>query len=250
MATWLANAATAVETPGKSRKSCWSRTVFWSWLQTISTAWVRRCSSMIINMRKIQNRSFELQVKEIETVNEYCVYCVCVLCINPVKQIIYTVLVSAWDVEIYIPDQEAVHRLHLVFECFVFKALAWMSGAALLKSAGLDMNDTVLRHFVDETNYVVSMAQRSLFAVHSVLDRGMSGKYLKAQVDTMRLCVIKSKRHGNPTQLSILLLRIHNIYTYGIGVKSGPHGTAFINCTCMFEGYIYLPSTHIYQRHS
>lgn len=57
---------------------------------------------MIINMRKIQNRSFELQVKEIETVNEYCVYCVCVLCISPVKQIIYTVLVSAWDVEIYI----------------------------------------------------------------------------------------------------------------------------------------------------
>lgn len=64
-----------------------------------------------------------------------------------------------------------------------------MSEAALLKSAGLDMNDTVLRHFVDETNCVVSMAQRSLFAVHSVLDRGMSEKYLKAQVDTMRLCV-------------------------------------------------------------
>ena len=40
------------------------------------------------------------------------------------------------------------------------------------------------------------------------------------------------------------------IYIYGYWVKSGPHGTAFINCTCMFEGYIYLPSTHIYQRHS
>ena len=129
--------------PRKITKELLDPDGFWSWLQTISTAWVRRCSSMIINMRKIQNRSFELQVKEIETVNEYCVYCVCVLCINPVKQIIYTVLVSAWDVEIYIPDQEAVHRLHFVFECFVFKALVWMSGAALLKSAGLDMNDTV-----------------------------------------------------------------------------------------------------------
>ena len=42
-----------------------------------------------------------------------------------------------------------------------------------------------------------------------------------------------------------------NIYIYGYWVVSGPHGTAFINCTCMFEGsYIYLPSTHIYQRHS
>ena len=40
------------------------------------------------------------------------------------------------------------------------------------------------------------------------------------------------------------------IYIYGYWVVSGPHGTAFINCTCMFEGYIYLPSTHIYQRHS
>ena len=40
------------------------------------------------------------------------------------------------------------------------------------------------------------------------------------------------------------------IYVYGYWVKSGRHGTAFINCTCMFEGYIYLPSTHIYQRHS
>ena len=36
------------------------------------------------------------------------------------------------------------------------------------------------------------------------------------------------------------------IYIYGYWVVSGPHGTAFINCTCMFEGsYIYLPSTHI-----
>ena len=42
---------------------------------------------------------------------------------------------------------------------------------------------------------------------------------------------------------------LYNIYGYW--VVSGPHGTAFINCTCMFEGsYIYLPSTHIYQRHS
>ena len=40
------------------------------------------------------------------------------------------------------------------------------------------------------------------------------------------------------------------IYIYGYWVKSVPHGTAFINCTCMFEGYINLPSTHIYQRHS
>ena len=41
------------------------------------------------------------------------------------------------------------------------------------------------------------------------------------------------------------------IYIYGYWVVSGPHGTAFINCTCMFEGsYIYVPSTHIYQRHS
>ena len=43
------------------------------------------------------------------------------------------------------------------------------------------------------------------------------------------------------------------IYIYGYWVKSGPHATtftAFINCTCMFEGYIYLPSTHIYQRNS
>ena len=41
------------------------------------------------------------------------------------------------------------------------------------------------------------------------------------------------------------------IYIYGYWVVSGPHGTAFINCTCMFEGsYIYLPSNHIYQRHS
>ena len=29
------------------------------------------------------------------------------------------------------------------------------------------------------------------------------------------------------------------IYICGYWVKSGPHGTAFINCTCMFEGYIY-----------
>ena len=44
---------------------------------------------------------------------------------------------------------------------------------------------------------------------------------------------------------------IIDIYIYGYWVVSGPHGTAFINCTCMFEGsYIYLPSTHIYQRHS
>ena len=26
------------------------------------------------------------------------------------------------------------------------------------------------------------------------------------------------------------------IYIYGYWVISGPHGTAFINCTCMFEG--------------
>ena len=46
-------------------------------------------------------------------------------------------------------------------------------------------------------------------------------------------------------------VRVLNIYIYGYWVVSGPHGTAFINCTCMFEGsYIYLPSTHIYQRHS
>ena len=48
-----------------------------------------------------------------------------------------------------------------------------------------------------------------------------------------------------------LLLYIYIIYIYGYWVVSGPHGTAFINCTCMFEGsYVYLPSTHIYQRHS
>ena len=41
-----------------------------------------------------------------------------------------------------------------------------------------------------------------------------------------------------------------HIYIYGYWVKSVPHGTAFINCTCMFEGYINLPSTHIYPRHS
>lgn len=136
--------------------------------------------------------------------------CVCVVHQPSEADYIHSPCLSVRCRDLYIPDQEAVHRLHLVFECFVFKALVWMSGAALLKSAGLDMNDTVLRHFVDETNCV-----RSLFAVHSVLDRGMSGKYLKAQVDTMRLCVIKSKRHGNPTQLSILLLRIHKyIYIY------------------------------------
>ena len=51
----------------------------------------------------------------------------------------------------------------------------------------------------------------------------------------------------------IIYLLFNNIYIYicGYWVVSGPHGTAFINCTCMFEGsYIYLPSTHIYQRHS
>ena len=48
----------------------------------------------------------------------------------------------------------------------------------------------------------------------------------------------------------LLPVRDYN-YIYGYWVVSGPHGTAFINCTCMFEGsYIYLPSTHIYQRHS
>ena len=49
----------------------------------------------------------------------------------------------------------------------------------------------------------------------------------------------------------ICFVNIIYIYIYGYWVVSGPHGTAFINCTCMFEdSYIYLPSTHIYQRHS
>ena len=34
--------------------------------------------------------------------------------------------------------------------------------------------------------------QRSAFAVHSVLVRGMSAEYLKGKIDTMRLCVIKT----------------------------------------------------------
>ena len=56
--------------------------------------------------------------------------------------------------------------------------------------------------------------------------------------------------HPKPELLRYEKLYIY-IYMYGYWVVSGPHGTAFINGTCMFEGsYIYLPSTHIYQRHS
>ena len=89
-------------------------------------------------------------------------------------------------------------------------------------------------------------------------EKSLKMLYLKIWVkyDVMRVyrerkrecvCVLKFER---PCILAALLRRSMSIYIR-YWVVSGPHGTAFINCTCMFEGsYIYLPSTHIYQRHS
>lgn len=68
----------------------------------------------------------------------------CVLCINAVKTDYTSPLLSVRCRDL--PGQEAVTGLHLVCECFVFLALVWMSGVAFLKSAGLDMNGTVLRY--------------------------------------------------------------------------------------------------------
>ena len=68
-------------------------------------------------------------------------------------------------------------------------------------------------------------------------------------------CLVANVPTGQSKRYVYIYILLYNmrytyIYIYGYWVKSVPHGTAFINCTCMFEGYINLPSTHIYQRHS